>query len=434
MHHNPRPQIPTVFRYTSGIQDIDVSAGMAANRVVEPLYNLYWRRLTESCCAKGGLVLDVGANFGYYSLFAAKLGCRVLAFEPVPAFRAFLELGLALNNLSHRVHVRHAVASDVAGQNLTLQVPQKGIWGTASIGGLNVDPAFRSTTYPVSVLSETLDQFVAEQPCGMKLDVEGFEPSVLLGAEQMLRKFPPIMILTEYTPGVAERRSPLSDLKKYPASLQRLAGAGYSIWHLVGARKGRFDVRSDWATVPLPSLRRVTQASISAELKNADNMIKDMGTDTFAVPWDLHPRSLHAEFSHNTDLLLSLDSNSVAGDRQVGVWPDSPYGLGGGLCFHVRRDGTAAELIGRLCVHEGRNMSIAAAIATADAPRPLARNRLRHNVVRAEADGWELTGQVRSSGRLMRRRIPASWGRMDGQGGRGRDSWIGRREGREALG
>jgi len=30
-----------------------------------------------------GLVLDVGANFGYYSLYAATLGCRVLAFEPV---------------------------------------------------------------------------------------------------------------------------------------------------------------------------------------------------------------------------------------------------------------------------------------------------------------------------------------------------------------
>jgi predicted RNA methylase len=56
---------------------------MHSKRAVEPLFNLYWRRLTERRCAQNGLVLDVGANFGYYSLFAASLGCRVLAFEPV---------------------------------------------------------------------------------------------------------------------------------------------------------------------------------------------------------------------------------------------------------------------------------------------------------------------------------------------------------------
>ena len=40
--------------YTSAEADIDVSRGMASKRAVEPLYNLYWRRLTETCCAKGG--------------------------------------------------------------------------------------------------------------------------------------------------------------------------------------------------------------------------------------------------------------------------------------------------------------------------------------------------------------------------------------------
>ena len=31
-----------------------------------------------------------------------------------------------------------------------------------------------------------------------------------------------------------------------------------------------------------------------------------LSTGSFNVPWDLHPRSLHAEFSHNTDVLLTL--------------------------------------------------------------------------------------------------------------------------------
>ena len=32
----------------------------------------------------------------------------------------------------------------------------------------------------------------------------------------------------------------------------------------------------------------------------------------FSVPWDLHPKSLHAEFAHNTDLLLTLGTRSVS--------------------------------------------------------------------------------------------------------------------------
>ena len=50
------------------------------------------------------------------------LGCRVLAWEPVPVFRSFLKLGLALNNVSHRVHVREAVVSDAPGQTVSMKV------------------------------------------------------------------------------------------------------------------------------------------------------------------------------------------------------------------------------------------------------------------------------------------------------------------------
>lgn len=146
-------------------------------------------------------------------------------------------------------------------------------------------------------------------------------------------------------------------------------------------------------------------------------MLRDLASDTFAVPWDLHPLSLHAEFSHNTDLLLALDPTAVPSDRPVGVWHDSAYGLGGGLCAHVRRDGTAAELVGRLCVDDRRNESIAAAVAAADAPRPLGRREHRHHAVRAEAAGWVLTGPERSWGRVMKRRGGAIEG---GEAGGGR--------------
>ena len=89
-----------IMPYTNPAVDYDVSRNMDSMRQVEPVYNLYWHRLSAECCAKGGLMLDIGSNFGYYAILAAKLGCRVLAWEPVPVFRAFIELAAQLNNVS----------------------------------------------------------------------------------------------------------------------------------------------------------------------------------------------------------------------------------------------------------------------------------------------------------------------------------------------
>ena len=415
--------------------------------------------------AVGGLVLDVGANFGYYALYAATLGCRVVAWEPVPTFRAFLRLGAALNNVSHRLHVRDAIVSNASGNEMTICVPERGIWGTASVGCLNVDPSYKSGRYevkvrrrrrfatpppsvniaptglPAQVRTETLDDVLlsrlGERPCALKLDVEGYEPYVVRGAKGLLSSLPPRAVLTEYTPGAAERLSGWGGgrLREYPASLRAFKSAGYRMWHLASTRKGERTkgMRSgDWRTVPLPPLREVTTATVRAEEKNAENMIDDMKTTgSFAVPWDIHPRSLHAEFSHNTDLLLTLDADAIASDGEVGVRADSPFGLGGGLCEHTLRDGTAKEMVGRLCVGRGRNASIEAAVRTAEAPRPLAPKQSRHSQVNQEARKWKIAevdgvrqlldvdADVPELGSDKRRRGQGRHRRGRGRGGRG---------------
>ena len=60
-----------------------------------------------------------------------------------------------------------------------MRVPERGIWGTASVDGLNVDPSVKATVYTVTAPTETLDDVVREKACMMKLDVEGYEPLVL---------------------------------------------------------------------------------------------------------------------------------------------------------------------------------------------------------------------------------------------------------------
>ncbi|KAL3927226.1 MAG: hypothetical protein SGPRY_002922 [Prymnesium sp.] len=391
-------QPPFIFLFTNPAQDVDVSAAMAARRVVEPLYNLYWYQLSRSCCAAGGLVLDVGANFGYYSLYAAAMGCRVVAWEPVPAFRNFLRAAAQLNNLSHSIHIRPTVVSDVSGETVQMQVPEGGIWGTASVDGLNVDPSIRSRSYRVSVKTERLDDVVSEQACMMKLDVEGFEPRVIRGGARVFSRLPPRHILTEYTPGVMERKHDWAAMAEYPASLRTLLHAGYRIFNLQGTSKNQRVSRSiPWSKMALPALRQVSNASLAAEELNAINMRLPRSRLGFSIPWDLHPRSLHAEFAHNTDLLLTLDHSAVQASRDVGVWPDSPYGLGGGLCADVLRDGVASEMVGRLCVQEGRNKSIEDAVALAEMKRQIG------PFLACEARKWRIEGPAHTRKRFLKR-------------------------------
>jgi hypothetical protein len=92
-------------------------------------------------------------------LLQAPTSRRVVAWEPVPQFRAFLEYGLALNGFQSLVEVRAAAASDRAGANLSMQVPRRGIWGTASVGGGNIDRC-RPGQWPSVVSLETRGCFL----------------------------------------------------------------------------------------------------------------------------------------------------------------------------------------------------------------------------------------------------------------------------------
>lgn len=47
-----------IFPYTNPAEDFDVSRHMSSMRAVEPMYNLYWHRLSAECCARGGLMVS----------------------------------------------------------------------------------------------------------------------------------------------------------------------------------------------------------------------------------------------------------------------------------------------------------------------------------------------------------------------------------------
>ena len=160
--------------------------------------------LRLAVAATHGMVLDVGANTGFYSLLAARTapGRPIYAFEPLPDVIRRLEANLDLNGLRERVTI---VASAVGAEDgeAKLFVPEPTGEIIESSASLNADfKEHHSEVLTVPVT--TLDTFWRSKGSGavsvVKIDVEGFEDAVLGGASRLLEQARPIVFF-EVLPG-----------------------------------------------------------------------------------------------------------------------------------------------------------------------------------------------------------------------------------------
>lgn len=126
------------------------------------------------------LFVDVGASTGAYAVLASGVvGCRCIAFEPSPAAFDHLCLNVRLNDIENRVAChRLAVGSRVGSIRFTT--------GLDTLNHVAL-PEIEPDQPWVEVGMTTLDASLAGQhPALLKIDVEGFESSVISGAEAIL--------------------------------------------------------------------------------------------------------------------------------------------------------------------------------------------------------------------------------------------------------
>lgn len=157
----------------------------------------------------GGLVLDVGANSGFYSLLAvaASSHCEVHAFEPLPEARRALDHNLRLNpRLRPRVRIFAAAVADRAG-TAALHLPDAshGLLETSA----SLNPAFKGLVASrLNVPLITLDDHMASRPSlslrVIKIDVESMEHLVLAGARQAIERHRPSIFVEVLPAGDAD--------------------------------------------------------------------------------------------------------------------------------------------------------------------------------------------------------------------------------------
>lgn len=163
---------------------------------VEDRYEPLATALFKRSLGEGKVVLDVGANVGYFTLLAANaVGARghVFAFEPAPGNVRMLKRNVEMNQYENVSCLALAVGECAGMRELTLSV-------FPDCNGFNQSPIC-SSIGSVSVECVALDDFLeGRKPDVVKIDVEGAEVSVLKGMQETLQRNNDIRLFIELNP------------------------------------------------------------------------------------------------------------------------------------------------------------------------------------------------------------------------------------------
>ena len=130
-------------------------------------------------------VVDVGANYGAHTILFSKLAKYVYAFEPQKQVYNALCGTLALNDITNVEAIRAAVGQGETVKYVDLDFNVENNFGGFSFEAIaDIEDAEEMPTFPLNI------------PCNfLKIDVEGFELSVLQGAAEMIKHCKPVMYI-----------------------------------------------------------------------------------------------------------------------------------------------------------------------------------------------------------------------------------------------
>ncbi len=145
---------------------------------------------------KGDVFVDAGANIGIYSIYASKIICetgKVYAFEPSNREFNILLKNIKINRCNNILPFKVAL-SDKKGR-ASIIVEKQG--GGNTLCDKLCDDNFEYD-YEEDCVVDTLDNLllnkVSKIDC-IKVDVEGYDFKVLLGGQEILKKFNPHLLL-----------------------------------------------------------------------------------------------------------------------------------------------------------------------------------------------------------------------------------------------
>jgi len=187
----------------------------------------FWETWLTQCLARiirpGDICIDIGANFGYYSILmstlAGKKG-RTLAVEPNPNVYSLLQATASVH--SSAIETIDVALSNSSGR-ATLSIPEN-YYGDASLVDRHDKPHVRRSKVKVKMqtLDELATQMLLHKIDVIKMDVEGVEPLVFAGMSETIAKNPGLRILVEYSPFLYDDAKYFTDYLFYHFTVHRI--------------------------------------------------------------------------------------------------------------------------------------------------------------------------------------------------------------------
>jgi FkbM family methyltransferase len=197
LHPRGVPDIRTVTLEDGLSLSVDVGDRLGCDVFYGYYEEAFDARVFTRTLPSGATVIDVGANFGFYTLQSARAAgasATIHAFEPDPNALAVLRSNIEANGLGGRVLTWQVAVGETDG-TVELQL-------AAESAFTSIRPTGRSEMRgSVEVPLRSLDSFAAEHGVAaidaLKIDAEGLEGQILNGARALLRASPDPLIQLE---------------------------------------------------------------------------------------------------------------------------------------------------------------------------------------------------------------------------------------------
>lgn len=198
--------------------------GDSLNLSINGVYGELDTKIIREEIHEGDIVIDVGANIGYYTLIFAQLvgkSGKVIAFEPEFKNFEILKKNVEINNYNN-VILEPKIVSEKYGK-MKLYVSDSDIVGhrIQKMGNLKNFVEVESVTLDDYMKKLNLDEKVNF----IKIDVEGAESKVLQGSTKILKKHDHLKIFTEFNREVVKNYG--TEPKKM---IDLLYGNGFEIY------------------------------------------------------------------------------------------------------------------------------------------------------------------------------------------------------------
>jgi len=176
------------FKYFKN--DCMASNSIGLNKEWEPHITKFIQRYNELYHTKN--IIDIGANFGYHTLiFSRECSENVYAFEPQMQNYELLEYNIKSNEIKNAILYNYACGD----QNCEVKMPIFNTNNKINMGDITPNRDCINNKYSVTK-SIILDEITFPSKINLcKLDVQGWEKKVLIGATNLLKTHKPILIV-----------------------------------------------------------------------------------------------------------------------------------------------------------------------------------------------------------------------------------------------